>query len=402
MTRKFPYSLAVVLILAFVAVFACDESQTEPVTKPEDQPEEKPDSLNYNVFCFYYPWYGSQAHDGQNFHWSASYYTEKGGSRAGIHSSNYHDISSCFYPEAGMYSSADRATITRQLKDMAECGIGVIIAEWGYSVSSSNAPDEEKVLPVIFDVADSLGMKVSVCQENYRGRTVSSTRTDIVNYIKKYGRHNACWKIDGRPVYLIWDTNNTGDAPDDKDEFFKTWDKLLTDEGAISIRGTAFNAFVVTILKNFYNQKDIVRAGFDGIYTYFAVDGITQCATTQNWKALQKWADSNGIAFMPSIGPGYDDTRLNCWNTSCTRDRKGGQYYRDMAAAAFNAGVRYLGITSYNEWHEGTQIEPAVPMKVDEGVQTDYGPYTYQDYSPESPDYYLKLTKEIIQSFNNQ
>ena len=175
-------------ILAFVAAFACNKSQIDTPTESQ----EKQDSLHYNVFCFYYPWYGSEEHDGQNFHWSASYYTEKGASRAGVHTSEHHDISSCFYPEAGMYSSADRATIIRQLKDMAECGIGVVIAEWGYSVNSDNAPDEEKVLPVIFDVADSLGMKVSVIQGHYAGRTVSSTRTDIVKYMNKYGRHNAC------------------------------------------------------------------------------------------------------------------------------------------------------------------------------------------------------------------
>lgn len=385
-------------ILAFVAAFACNESQIDTPTESQ----EKQDSLNYNVFCFYYPWYGSEEHDGQNFHWSASYYTEKGASRAGVHTSEHHDISSCFYPEAGMYSSADRATIIRQLKDMAECGIGVVIAEWGYSVNSDNAPDEEKVLPVIFDVADSLGMKVSVIQGHYAGRTVSSTRTDIVNYVHKYGRHNACWKIDGRPVYLIWSTNNTGDDPEKKDEFFRTWDKLLTKDGSISIRGTAYDAFVVTILKNMYNKPDIVRAGFDGFYTYFAVDGLTECATTANWKSLLEWADSKGLVFMPSIGPGYEDTRLNCWNTSSTRNRNGGQYYRDMASAAFDAKVRYLGITSYNEWHEGTQIEPAIPMSVDKDAKTDYGPYIYKDYTPESPDFYLRLTKEIIQSFNKQ
>ena len=222
---------AFVLILTFAA-FACSESKDEPVVP---NPPEKQDSLNYNVFCFYYPWYGSKEHDRQNFHWSASFYRNEYGPRSGIHSSEHHDIASCFYPQAGMYSSADRATIIRQLKDMAGCGIGVLVAEWGYSVSSDNAPDQEKVLPVIFDVADSLGMKVCVCQENYTGRTVSSTRTDIVNYIRKYGRHNACWKIDGRPVYLIWDTNNTGDTPDDKDGAFRPWDKLLNEGGSITI-----------------------------------------------------------------------------------------------------------------------------------------------------------------------
>ena len=43
-----------------------------------------------------------------------------------------------------------------------------------------------------------------------------------------------------------------------------------------------------------------------------------------------------------------------------------------------------VGITSFNEWHEGTQIEPAVPKQIPG--------FTYLDYQPLSADYYLKRT----------
>lgn len=52
------------------------------------------------------------------------------------------------------------------------------------------------------------------------------------------------------------------------------------------------------------------------------------------------------------------------------------------------SGARYLSITSFNEWHEGTQIEPAVPKK------TRFR--TYKDYLPHQPDFYLHLTNHMV------
>ena len=41
------------------------------------------------------------------------------------------------------------------------------------------------------------------------------------------------------------------------------------------------------------------------------------------------------------------------------RDRRGGEAYDHSWTGAFAAGADLVSITSYNEWHEGTQIEPA-------------------------------------------
>jgi hypothetical protein len=51
-------------------------------------------------------------------------------------------------------------------------------------------------------------------------------------------------------------------------------------------------------------------------------------------------------------------------NAANTRSRENGAYYDRMFAVALAADVSTVFVTSYNEWGEGTQIEPAVPHTV--------------------------------------
>lgn len=78
-------------------------------------------------------------------------------------------------------------------------------------------------------------------------------------------------------------------------------------------------------------MQQIADAGFDGMYSYFATDGFTYGSTRRNWPAIESWcrARSPPLLWVPSIGPGYEDTEVRPWNGANSRDRRGGGYYRD-------------------------------------------------------------------------
>lgn len=98
------------------------------------------------------------------------------------------------------------------------------------------------------------------------------------------------------------------------------------------------------------------------------------------------------MLFIPSVGPGYDDTRVRPWNGDNVRSRADGDYYRREFKAAMEVGPDFISITSFNEWHEGTQIEPAVP-------KTDtINDFTYKTYN-EGPNQYLALTRSLLSEF---
>lgn len=97
--------------------------------------------------------------------------------------------------------------------------------------------------------------------------------------------------------------------------------------------------------------------------------------------------------FVPSVGPGYIDETVRPWNTANTRHRRHGNYYEVAWRTALKSQPSIISITSFNEWHEGTQIEPAEPKRTEK--------FTYLDYEPEGPYFYLNLTNYWIRKFIN-
>lgn len=82
------------------------------------------------------------------------------------------------------------------------------------------------------------------------------------------------------------------------------------------------------------------------------------------------------------------------WNAQATKARTGAGYYDGEWRQAVAANARWVGITSFNEWHEGTQIEPAARGKRD-SVQG----FGYEEYA-QGPSMYLDATRGWVEKFD--
>jgi hypothetical protein len=79
--------------------------------------------------------------------------------------------------------------------------------------------------------------------------------------------------------------------------------------------------------------------------------------STSSFGRMCQSAHQLGLLCAPSVGPGFDSRRAT--GDQRVRERNGGRWYDHMWQAAVRASPDLVTITSYNEWHEGTQIEPA-------------------------------------------
>jgi hypothetical protein len=257
------------------------------------------------VSAFYYPWYGTSARDGAFQHWAQRGHAPP------------NDIASAYYPSRGLYSSSDRLVTGQQMDDMRAAGIDEVAVSWW----GQGSPEDGRLAEVV-GAAQAAGLTVAVHLEPYLGRTVASTVADVA-YLRTYGI---------RTFYV-----------------YRPLDLPLTEwalaREALHLGGST--VFAQTALAG-----AAAAGGFDGVYTYDVV-------VYGGGKFARLCAQAHAVKLLcaPSVGPGYDARRGS--GDPVVKPRHNGATYDSMWKMAIAAAADRVTITSYNEWHEGTQIEPA-------------------------------------------
>ena len=347
------------------------------VSAQQADPQEE--ILSGRVHAFYYPWYGNPQTDGVYAHWNMAQVVREG--RA-VQYPGGDNIAANFFPQLGCYSSNSEADIAAHMQMSRRAGVGVICTSW-WGIGDYT----DRVLPKLLDGATKHDIKICFHIEPFRGRNAKTTRAALVYIIDTYGGHPAFYRHGagrGRPLFYVYDSYLTPATE---------WATILEPNGSDSIRGTKYDSVVIGLWVKEREEDFMLTGHFDGFYTYFATEGFTYGSTPANWPALAQWAHANGKLFIPCVGPGYDDTRIRPWNGENTRSREGGVYYDREFMAAIAAFPDLVGITSFNEWHEGTQIEPAISKAIDG--------YRYEDYGVRDPNYYLDRTRFWVEKYES-
>lgn len=329
------------------------------------------------VQIFYYGWYGNPATDGKYYHWNHDilpHWSDPKWNNLGNHNGG-DDVGANFYPALGNYSSNDKAIIEQHMKMIKESGVGVVVLSW---LGKDSFVD--KSIMKYLDAADHFNLKIAFHIEPFY-KNISELREQLSYLVKTYSHHHAFYKKDGKPLYYVYDSYKI--AP-------KEWAKLLTRNGEETVRNTELDGLYIGLWVEKEHSAFFETSGFDGFYTYFASDGFVFGSTTSNWNYLSKYSKEHHLIFIPCVGPGYSDTRIRPWNQANFKNRDNGRYYEKMFNAAIKTDPEFIGITSFNEWHEGTQIEPAISKKTQD--------FNYEDYGKDSW-FYIKETKRLTDTF---
>jgi len=264
------------------------------------------------VAAFYYPWFGSPQ-DGGYEHWAQNGHAPPS------------DIASNYYPAYGPYSSSNAAVIATQLNEVERAGIDELVVSWWGRGSS-----EDRVLPDVLAGAKGTSTTIAVHLEPYPGRTVVSVLGDA-SYLRSLGI---------RTLYV-----------------YEPFAGIAAADWAAAndaLRADGMTTFAQTALPG-----QAAAGHFDGLYTY---DIVTY--TARIFVRLCREAHALRLLCAPSVGPGYDARRAR--GDPRLKPRRRGVTYDTMWRAAVAAGADGVTVTSFNEWQEGTQIEPAIPLRLGE------------------------------------
>lgn len=282
---------------------------------------------NRMVLAFYYTWYSSDLWDG----------------------GKTPDIA------AQPYNSTDPAAIARHVDQARGAGIDGFVASWYGPDGGVNNQTQSNFLQLL-DIAAARGFKAAV---DFESRSPffgdAGAVVNALSYaINTLGAHPAYLRYGGKPVIFFWANNR------------------FTPEEWANIRAQADpNRSAIWIAEGVTTQWLSV---FDGLHLYNVAWSNDFAATAARFGKASR---DLGKVWVATAMPGWDDTRVPGRTSAYVKDRAGGQFYRNSFNGAASSNPDMLIITSFNEWMEGSQIEPS----------TSYG------------NLYLDLTRELAAAY---
>ena len=310
--------------------------------------------MKRKVMAFYYMWFQTKKYSGAYQGWNYQGHNPDEGNTATTDN-----------PEK-IYDSNDPRIINKHLSTAKKAGIDVLIPSW-WGFNSNFNKSYDKLLKMAVKHGIKIAPHIEVLKQ-YQETAIDELKV----FIREYSKQKAIFKVNNKPVIFIYSRA--------LNQFSKSeWQEILKElEGkAVFIADT--------------RDKSMLEL-FDGAHNYCPLKAFVWRTTPgKYYKGIINECKKTRKISCFIVIPGYDDRvlkrkhTLKYWVWQWLHLKKGEYYvprnnsrtYKGLWEQAIKADPDWVLITSFNEWHEGTEIEPS----------HEYG------------DEYIKLTREYSDKF---
>lgn len=306
-------------------------------------------------------------------------------------------------PLLGEYNSRDKEVIESHINWAKEAGVDFFAVNWNDTQSWDDITCRDYFLPKIensrikfcihYDSSIALNILHKPRSYNFNeeysiGKTKGEKFLEDFEYLaKSYFKHPNYLKINGKPVVIIYNVSafrNVSEYLNKLEQNMKKegielfliadvvyWAGIKLSKNNISYLWTNSpkNSFKVLVraLKRFFPKN--YENDFSLSKYFRGITGYNMYATNRTdnflknidnlYKKFSDYAKLKNLLFVPNIMPGYNDRSLKGFNRPIL-ERKEGEFYKEfwkLAKKYLNPSLEMVLITSFNEWHEGTEIE---------------------------------------------
>ncbi len=260
------------------------------------------------------------------------------------------------------YDSSDDATITRHIQQADDGGIDALACAWKGPDDARTTNNCRKLLKLI----EASGRKIRMAMFADSAASGLFTEGEMIRAIgvlqSDFMQSPAYFKIQGKPVFVAWQAERMDIA---------TWQRIRgqVDSGNSEIWFGGTDQF---------NYLDV----FDTLF-YFDIswERSPGAAMTSYNNRLNTYNKSHGTQkpFIGTVMPGYDDTARRGPGHQVMPRGDNAAYYRGTWQDVIKRRACAVMLTSFNEFYEGSYIEPS----------NLYGTL------------YLDTTKELIAQYKN-
>jgi len=315
----------------------------------------------YLVSASYYPWYTPSSFDYQECF---------NGTLRG-------DLVPAQLPILGKYDSRQQDVVTQQIAWSTAAGINVWDLEWVMPNDFLDNTIQSTVLtnPHIGDIRFAMFYDYAIrfnSDDNLTPDKIATIVSDFQYLAAHYFSHPSYLKLGGKPVVFFYSSLALNPISEIQ-TMVASLRTAMSDAGFdVYLIGDEYYALV---------PPDPARIGnWDAIFGYDVYVGYAGYSDDNGYLAFhstmysqyQAVAQQLGVDFIPSVMPGFNDrgVRRTCANNPALARRTSAtategsvftNFLRDLALPyANNTRFKMLHITTFNEWHEDTQIEPSV------------------------------------------
>ncbi len=261
------------------------------------------------VFAYYFGWYSSDS-------WNSSQLLDR---------------------PAAPYNSADGGVIGRQIDQAKSAGIDAFVMSW---FGPKNGNLTVGVFNALLDQSAAKGFhaaaSVDMGEAGYNA-TVGEVTNSIRSLVSDRVNHPGYLRYQGKPLIYFWNEHRFSGA-----DWASIRKQTDPDHHTLWVTEGADTSLIPT---------------FDSLYLFNTSWSSNPLSTANTW--ARRTLGAGGVFYGPTVTPGWNEALLGRSVKTATEDRANGHFLANSFSGAAASGADVILIVSWNEFFEGSYIEPS-------------------------------------------